>query len=242
MNVTFRQLQAFAAVAATGGFTSAAQRVTQSAVSVLIRELEAELGVRLFDRTTRKVEITDAGLDFRASAEQMIADMEHAIRQTRDLVDRKRGQITLAAPPLLATALLPRAISDFRRDFPGVRIVLVDVPTDQIVSRVKSGEADFGIGTFAPSEDGLTRASVAKDSLMLFCDRRHPLASRRTPTWSELKGLPLVTLTRASGVRALIEYGYAKAGLPSNPTFEVFLITTALALVDAGLGISVLPA
>src|SRR4051812_23779186 len=149
MNVTFRQLQAFAAVAAAGSFTRAAERlhVTQSAVSVLIRELEADLGIRLFDRTTRRVEITEAGIDFRAGAEKLIADMEHAVRHTHDLVERKRGRITVAAPPLLAAAFLPRTIQAFQRAYPGIRVALIDVPTDQIVSRVKSGEADLGVGT-----------------------------------------------------------------------------------------------
>jgi DNA-binding transcriptional LysR family regulator len=244
MNVTFRQLRAFAAVASSGSFTRAAEslHVSQSAVSILIRELEADLGVRLFDRTTRRVEITDAGSEFRASADKLIADLEHAVRHTHELVERKRGRVTVAAPPLLATALLPRTISVFQREFPGVRVSLVDVATDQIVSRVKSGEVDLGVGTFEADEDGLTRTVLTKDTLMLFCGSADQFAlRRRRPRWSDLKGAPLITLTRESGIRTLVEYGYATAHLTVNPEFEVALITTALALVELGLGVSVLP-
>src|SRR6185295_8282004 len=98
MNITLRQLQAFVAVAATGNFTQAARRmlVAQSAVSVLVRDLEGDLGIRLFDRTTRRVELTAAGVECRATAEKLIADLDDAIRHTHDLVERPRGRITVA--------------------------------------------------------------------------------------------------------------------------------------------------
>src|SRR5512146_1724896 len=102
MNITLRQLQAFVAVAGAGGFTGAAEHlhVAQSVVSILVKELEAELGIRLFDRTTRRVELTEAGREFQANAQRLIADLDHAVRQTQDLVERKRGRIAVAAPPL----------------------------------------------------------------------------------------------------------------------------------------------
>jgi DNA-binding transcriptional LysR family regulator len=243
MNISLRQLQAFVAVAASGNFTRAAEQlhIAQSAVSVLIRELEAELGVRLLDRTTRRVELTDIGREFRGSAEKLMADLEYAVRNAHDLAERKRGRITVAAPPLLAAALLPSVIAGFSRDFPGIRIVLLDVRTDQIVERVKSGEADIGVGTFAPEEEGLVRTRLARDTLMLFCQSRHPLASRGRPSWHDLKDLPLIALTRDSGIRGLVEYGYKSTGFSASIVYEVSQISTALAFVEVGLGVSVLP-
>lgn len=243
MNITLRQLQAFAAVAETKNFTRAAQRlhIAQSAISLLVKELESDLGVRLLDRTTRHVELTDPGVEFRSYAEKLIGDLEHAVRHTQELVERKRGRIAVAAPPFLATVLLPRAISEFQKEFPGVRIVLIDARTDQIVARVKSGEADIGVGTFASDEDGITRSLLGRDELLVFCPRRHPLAAARRPTWSDLAGLPAIALSRESGIRGLVEKGYAAAQSTLAPVYEVAQITTALALVEAGLGISVLP-
>jgi len=244
MNITLRQLQAFIAVAIDGNFTRAAQRlhIAQSAISVLVRELEAELKVRLFDRTTRRVELTDAGREFRGSAEKLIADLEYAVRNTHDLVERKRGRLTIAAPPLLAAALLPPVVAGFARDYPGVRVTLLDAGTDQIVARVKSGEADIGVGTFAADDEGLTRTRLARDYLMLFCQATHPLAAIAQPGWSALGDAALITLTPDSGIRTLVEQGYQAAGLDMPVAFEVSQISTALALVEAGLGISVLPA
>jgi DNA-binding transcriptional LysR family regulator len=244
MNVTLRQLQAFVAVAESGNFSRAAERlhVAQSAVSVLVRELERKLNIRLFDRTTRRVELTDAGFEFRATAEKLISDLEHAVQNTHDLVERKRGRIIVAAPPLLATALLPEAISAFQKQFPGISVALIDARTNEIVQRVKSGQADIGVGTFAADEEGLSRTRLAKDTLTLFCEGSHPIAATTQPRWRDLKGLPLITLTRESGIRALVESGYESANLTlDRPAYEVSQITTALALVEAGLGVSILP-
>src|SRR3954467_6687588 len=115
MNITLRQLYGFKAVADVGTFTAAAQRlkVAQPALSLSIRELETELGVRLFDRTTRRVELTAAGREFLQSTEKLIADLELSIRNVRDLTDRKRGRLTIAAPPLLAAMIVPPAIADY---------------------------------------------------------------------------------------------------------------------------------
>jgi DNA-binding transcriptional LysR family regulator len=244
MNVTLRQLEAFVAVAEAGNFSRAAEQlhVAQSAVSVLVRELERKLDIRLFDRTTRRVELTDAGIEFRATAEKLIADLDHAVQHTRDLVERKRGRIIVAAPPLLAAALLPEAIAAFRRLYPGVSVSLIDARTDEIVSKVKSGQADIGVGTFSLEEEGLSRTKLTKDALMLFCEGSHPMTSVPNPRWRDLKGLPLITLTRDSGIRALVESGYETANLTlDRPAFEVSQIATALALVEAGLGVTILP-
>lgn len=244
MNVTFRQLQAFVAVAESGNFSRAAEKlhVAQSAVSVLVRELERKLNIRLFDRTTRRVELTDAGVEFRATAEKLIADLEHAVQHTHDLVERKRGRIVVAAPPLLATTLLPDTIAAFRRRFPGVSVSLIDARTDEILSCVKSGQADIGVGTFSADEEGFSRTRLTRDTLMLFSEVKDAVATLTQPRWRDMKGRALVTLTRDSGIRALVESGYEAAGLTlDRPAYEVSHITTVLSLVEAGLGIAILP-
>jgi DNA-binding transcriptional LysR family regulator len=243
MNITLRQLQAFVAVAETKNFTRAAQRlhIAQSAISLLIKELESDLGIRLLDRTTRHVELTDPGIEFRAYAEKLIADLDHAVRHTHELVERKRGRIAVAAPPYLATILLPLVIAEFQEEFAGIQIVLIDARTDQIVTRVVAGEADIGVGTFREDVDSITRTVLARDDLMAFYQSKHPLAAIRRPTWNHLRDYPSIMLTRESGIRALVEEGYAAAQIPIKPSYEVAQITTALALVEAGLGVSVLP-
>jgi DNA-binding transcriptional LysR family regulator len=126
--------------------------------------------------------------------------------------------------------------------YPGVQVMLADVRTDQIVERVRSGLADCGVGTFALAEEGLARLTLARDRLMLFCAPENALSSRREIAWSDLRDQPLVTLTRDSGIRLLVEMGYETAQVPFRPDYEVSQITTVLALVEAGLGVAVMPA
>lgn len=243
MNVTVRQIQAFLQVAALGSFTRAAEKLhtMQPALSQQVRDLEAELGIRLFDRTTRRVELTEGGTEFRDIATKIIEDLEAAARNAHDLAERKRGRVVLAAPPLLAAAVVPKAIADFRVEYPGLSVRLIDARSDQIVEMVRSGQVDCGIGTFRAGEDGISSTLLARDNLMVFCASNHPIAKRKVVSWHELDGLDLVTLTRDSGIRFLVEIGYETAQIKLVPAFEVSWVTTALALVEAGLGIAVLP-
>jgi DNA-binding transcriptional LysR family regulator len=237
-------MRAFLAVADLGSFTRAAKRlhVAQPALSQNVRELEAELGIRLLDRTTRQVELTEGGREFQRAATKILEEVEIAVHRARDLGESRRGRITVAAPPLLAAVILPRAISDFRDRYPGVQIVLRDLRTDEIVEQVRNGEADCGIGTFPPGEDDIARTVLTRDSFMLFCAQASEFGGRGEIGWADLKGQPLITLTRESGIRLLVELGFEAAELPLRPAFEVTQITTALALVEAGLGLAVLPA
>ena len=243
MNITLRQVQAFLALADLGSFTRAAERmrVAQPALSQQIRDLELELGVRLFDRTTRRVEMTAAGEEFRLSAAKIVEELELAVGHARDLAERRRGRLVVAAPPLLAAAMLPEAIAAFARQHPGVRVELHDLRTDEIVARVRDGRADCGIGTFPPDEDGIERLVLARDSLMVYGPADCDLAAEAQVPWRTLAGRPLVALTRDSGLRLLAEVGFETARVVMRPAYEVAQITTAMALVEAGLGIAVLP-
>ncbi|MEW5422772.1 LysR family transcriptional regulator [Amorphus sp. 3PC139-8] len=243
MRITLKQIEAFLAVAESGSFSRAAavSVYAQPALSQAVKELEGELGVRLFDRTTRRVELTDAGREFRASAEKIFDDLDHAVQNVHALAERRRGRIRIAAPPLLAAVVLPQAIAAFRRDHPGVSVDLIDVGTDEIVESVRTGRAECGLGTFPPGGDEIERLPLARDELMLFCPSGSGFAEHRSVSWNALAGETLVTLTRGSGIRLLAEVGFEAAGVELAPSYEVAQVTTALALVEAGLGVAVLP-
>ena len=244
MKITIRQIESFLAVADLGNFSRASKRLNtaQPALSQAIKDLESELAVRLFDRTTRRVELTDAGREFRNSAAKALEELEHAVEGVHELAERRRGRLRIAAPPLLAAVILPQAIADFRNRYPGITVELADVGTEQIVESVRSGKADCGLGTFSPVEDGIERLPLVRDSLMLFCDHRSPFSDTSAVSWRELKDQPLITLTRDSGIRLLVEVGFEASELALKPAYEVTQITTAIALVEAGLGVAVLPA
>lgn len=243
MKITLKQIESFLAVADLGSFSGASKRlnVAQPALSQAIKDLEGELAVRLFDRTTRRVELTDAGREFRLSAAKALEELEHAVESVHELAQRRRGRLRIAAPPLLAAVVLPQAVAEFRQRFPGISVQIADVGTEQIVESVKSGKADCGLGTFAPAEEGIERVPLVRDSLMLFCDHRSPFTGATAVRWRELDGQPLITLTRDSGIRLLVEVGFEASEIPLKPAYEVGQVTTAIALVEAGLGVAVLP-
>jgi DNA-binding transcriptional LysR family regulator len=243
MDITLRQIEAFLAVARHEGFTRAAERMhlTQSAVSVLVRELESQLGARLFDRTTRAVQLTDAGMELHPFAEKAVAELQTAIDNTRDLLAKKRGCLVVGAPPLIASHLLPPVVARFSRAYPGLTLVLRDLLADEILSRVRSGEVEIGIGTFHRVGDELESVELMADSLILVCPRRHPLAKRRTTRWKDLEGHPLICLDRHSSLRQLVDRTRESVKSYDRPAYEVSFITTAIGMVEAGLGVSVLP-
>lgn len=241
--VTLKQVTAFLAVADAGSFTLAAERlkIAQPGLSQAVRELETELGLRLFDRTTRRVELTVAGREFREATARVVGDLDFAIRNARDVASRRRGRIVVAAPPLLAANVLPSAIQDFAKAYPDIAVGLVDAPTLSIVDTVRSGGADCGVGTFAAGENGIERVSLMRDRLQLFCRDDSPFARLRAVRWADLAGQPIIALTRDSAIRRLMEIGFESAELQLAPAYEVHQIATVLGMVKAGLGIGVLP-
>jgi DNA-binding transcriptional LysR family regulator len=244
MNITLRQLYGFKTVADVGTFTAAAQRlkVAQPALSLAIRDLETELGARLFDRTTRRVELTTAGREFLQSVDKLIADLEHAVQNARDLAERRRGRLVVAAPPLLAALIVPGAVADYKKRYPAIDVTVVDTQTNIIVDKVRSGEADCGIGTFAEAEEGIRRESVFEDSLMAWCPAQSQFARPSRLGWKDLPAGQLIAMTRASRIRFLVDQAYRSAGQDVRPAYEVSHMTTAIMMVEAGLGIAVLPA
>ncbi len=243
MYPTVRQLRAFLSVAECGSFRSAGERLnmTQPALSNLVKDLEEDLGLRLFDRTTRRVELTQAGQEFRGSVEKVLTELEGAVRRARDTAQKRRGRITVAAPPLLAAAILPGAIAALRDALPGIAVTLIDGRSDLIVEKVRESEIDCALGTYSAEEDGISRTLLARDHIMAFFRADSPFAKVSPLRWSDLRDTPLVTLTKDSGVRALVDAGFESMGGPRQPEFEVNHITTALALADAGLGVALLP-
>ncbi len=243
MSVTLKQIRAFVAVAQAGSFTTAASQLhlTQSAVSVLISELEAEFGLRLFDRTTRLVQLADAGRDFYPVAEKILADLHNALLSSKELVAKKRGRVSVAATPLMASILLPKVIGEYTALYPDIHVTLQDSLAGLIQQKVRDGTADFGIGTFERAGRELIAEPFMADTLVLACPAGHPLAGKASVTWRALAGHPFISLTRDNSVGQLIRKCLADAGVEVHSAYEVSYLSTVVGMVDAGLGVAVLP-
>jgi DNA-binding transcriptional LysR family regulator len=245
MNVTVRQLRAFVAVAQLSGFSAAATRLhlTQSALSMLVRTLEDEIGVALFERTTRSVKLTDAGRDFLPQAEKMLTDLHNAVAGTRLHAERARGRLVVAVSPTFASTQLPALLAQYREAHPEVLLVLRDDASPRQIRRlVQEGEADIGIGPLERGERGWFVIDVLMDDeLTLACPAAHPLAAHEKVAWSELADTPLIGFARDNALQQLVEQALAATGVRLRPRYEVASIATAAALVAQGLGVSVLP-
>ena len=242
MDATPRHLRAFLAVAEAGGFGAAARRLGcgQSTVSGLVSELEAIAGAALFRRTTRRVELTEAGRAFRPRAAALLSDLQAALSGVRALAGAE--VLTVATVPLLAATLLPPAIARLRGGHAAFEVRLIEAPAREVLERVQDGSADLGVATFLPgARAGLVARRVLSDHLALFVPRRHRLAAARRVAWADLAGEALA-LPRDSALRPLVEAALSAAGLPeARPAFEASHIATALALVAAGLCVAPLP-
>ena len=237
-------MRAFAEVVRSGGFTAAAPRLhlTQSATSLLVRELESQLGLLLVDRSTRKLSLTEAGSEFLLSVERILADVDQAVAETQELVLKRRGRITIATTPLLAANFLPDTIAQFQHDHPAITVKVADLPSEQIVRRTLSGDVDFGFGAFAEVDPQLERAPLLRHRLGVIVPSTWPLATRKKDVqWADLQGLPMIAIAHASGLRALIDLPLHQAGIHVTPKFEVAFLGTAVGLAEAGLGATIVP-
>lgn len=243
MNLTLRQVRAFVAVARFGRFGLAADRlhVTQSALSMLIRQLEGELGLRLFDRHTRMVRLTEAGAEFLPVAEKAIGDLESAVAGSRQLATLKRGRVSVATSTVLAGTLLPWVLREFTRRHQGIRGVLKDCAEEEIRHRVRVRDVDFGIGTALDPDPELAEVPLFEDRLTALLAERHPLAERRAISWRELAEHPLIVLATGSPLRALVERAFAEADVRFELAHEVSFSSTVISMVAVGLGVAALP-
>jgi DNA-binding transcriptional LysR family regulator len=244
MNITLRQLRAFVEVARRRSFTSAARHLhlTPSALSHLMRELEGHLGTRLLDRNSRNLSVTAAGMELLRSADRILGDVDQTLAGVRDVVARKRGRVTVAAPPVLAASLIPAAMARFKAVHPGITVRLLDVLTAGILEAVRSGEADLGVGTFRQSEPEVHLDALFEDRLVAVVPAASALARKRRLAWKDLRGVPLIMMTNASAFHYLVDRALSHAGEPVTPAYEVGYMGTAIGLVEAGLGVAVLPA
>jgi DNA-binding transcriptional LysR family regulator len=243
MNVTLRQLRAFVLVGRLGNFTRAAQamHVTQSALSLLVRELEAAMNTRLLDRTTRAVSLTAAGREFFPGAQRILSELESLIAGVDELVARERGRVVIAAPLVLSSTFLPPVLAAFKALYPGIELVLKDTLPMEVLPLVRSGAADLGIGTFSATEVDLERVLLFTEAMVAVFPASHPFASMRRLTWADLASTPILALRSGSVFRDLAEAGFSSVGLSLQPAFEADYAGSLIGLVAAGLGVAVLP-
>jgi LysR family transcriptional regulator, carnitine catabolism transcriptional activator len=242
MNVTLRQLQVFVAVAEALHFTRAADslQLSQSSVSTQIKELEHNLGIRLFDRHTRMLRLTPAGAEILPLARKAVADLESVIGSSTQLKTLGRGRVSLAVASVQAALVLPRLIREFTDSNPGVKVVLHDVAQDEVLEQVRAGEVDFGLGTASGSRHDLGARTLWAEPFVAVLPADHPLTRKRELTWADLAEVPIIGPIPGNPVREQLDHALAREGLSVQRIYEVSLPLTIVGMVEGGLGIGVM--
>ncbi|MCX5590723.1 LysR family transcriptional regulator [Alcaligenes endophyticus] len=239
MNLTTRQLRGFVALAHERHFTRAAERchMTQPAFSALIRQIEQELGLRLFERSTRHVDLTPEGQQFLVGAERLLADFEQLREHMEDYAHLRQGRVAVAALPSLAAGWLPQCLAHYHRLYPGVRLELRDALLEPCLDMVRHGQVDFGVAALGADMSGLDKDFLYAERFFVVCSEDHVLAAQKALRLEQLVGYPHIQLARSSSVRQALE----RVSEPVPPLLEVEHLATVTGLVAAGLGISVVP-
>jgi DNA-binding transcriptional LysR family regulator len=243
MNVTLRQLRVFRSVAEGRNFSRAGDQVglSQPAVSRSILELEGQLGLKLLDRTTREVMLTEAGQSLAARLERVLDDLDQTLQDVAGLASARGGKVRVASSPTLSANLMPACIATCAAQAPGIQFLLLDRIQQDVLDSVRSGEVDFGV-VIEPSEAGdLHCEAILNDPFMLVMPHSHKLAQKPSVRWSALDGQPLVLLDHASGSRRLIDQALERHGARCEVKQQLGHPTTVFRMVEAGIGISVMP-
>lgn len=241
MNITLRQLRAFIAVSRTGSFTLAAESlfVTQSALSGLIKELEQSLGVRLLDRSTRRIQLSEVGRGIYPLIDKILLDLDGVIGEVTNLKALKKGVVRVAAPQLMACTLLPEVIVAYRSEHPDVDIRLIDCAVESVTSRVFSSEVDLGVGPERDPNSDIAATLLFELPFHAVFPPGHALEALQTVRWADLVNHPLITLQGQFTERLSLDLHSAMRELDLEPTATVTFMSTALSMVAAGLGVTI---
>jgi len=243
VNFDLNDLQAFRAVVELGSFRKAADAVniSQPALSRRIDKLEAALGVRLFERTTRSVTLTTVGRVFAPSAEQLLDDLDVALLGIRDVSSSRLGHVTIACVPSVAYYFLPNVVASYHSRFPRIRVKLLDSSANEVLGAVISGEADFGVSFMGSQESEVEFKLLLQERFVAACRRDHPLARKKRVSWNELYEHEYVSVDKTSGNRLLLDQALSAVAPRVPSVCETRHVTTMLGLVEAGLGVAAVP-
>jgi LysR family carnitine catabolism transcriptional activator len=242
MDFTSRQLRGFHLVAEHRSFSRAAEAlfITPSGLSVLIRELEHQLGFRLFDRTTRHVQLTPLGADLLEVSRRSVHAMDAAVARLGQTAKGVTRTISVGVTPLVAANVLPHAIREFRGRRPDLRVQMYDGDLKAILRRVEAGRLDLGLGIFK-QVPGIRRTPFFRFSLVLIRAEQEGGPPRASMSWSALDGKPLIALSADNPTQQLIELQLATAGVACPHNVVVNLLDTQMAMVEANEGMAIIP-
>ncbi|MDS1140628.1 LysR family transcriptional regulator [Pusillimonas sp. SM2304] len=241
--MTSRQLEGFVIAAELLSFTRAAQRLhmTQPAFSQLIRELEAGMEVKLFERTTRRVSLTAAGQVFYERVQGGVRSIFEAYENARAVARAECGHLSVGSLQSLAIGLVIQALGDFRRSSPGVTVSLREDYNGALYDHVLRGELDFAVCAHSTKSNEIAFDELFEEELVVVMPYNHPLSQNELCRWHELQSEQLILMSHQSSTREQIAEAFAANHIVEKGAYDVASMFTALGMVREGFGVTLLP-
>lgn len=243
ININFKLLGVFLSVAENASFRKAADQTNRSmpAVSMQIKQLEEQVGVALFQRTTRKVSLTSEGEKLLISARKALAELENGLSQIQHSIDLQHGRLSFACVPTVASTRLPLILTTFAKKYPGITVHVKELANLDLLDCVRRREVDFGIGPMPDSKGELDFAPVFVDEYCAMLPKAYQDKGREGISLRDLCTMPLLMLSNASTFRGQVEKALTANGLEAKSHYEFAHVNTLIAMAEAGLGVALLP-
>ncbi len=241
-HVNLKLLQTFLLVAELGSFRIAAEKSfrSPSAVSAQVRQLEEQLGVALFHRTTRTVHLTGEGQQLLDCARRALLEVEEGLRKILESADVRRGRVALSCSPTIAETRLARVLAAFEKDYPGVDISVRELTSSSLFESVRNREVDFGIGPKIETSE-FHFEPIFEDPLFALVPRRFITTAKRSISLATLTNMPLLLLNSATALRGMLDEAMRERHLALTTRYEFTQAQTLISMATSGLGAAILP-
>ena len=239
-----RQLRAFVAIAESGTFTAGAKRVhvTQAAISMQIRQLETELGARLFVRAPRRVVLTEAGEHLLHRARHILREHDAAQDEIAELAGAERGRLRIgSASAMVLTDPLPKILKELRRLHPRAEVSVTSGTSESLVGQILGGELDLAFVSLPVEARGIQTERLNEDQLVAIASSRHRLAKQKAVSAYTLAGEKLILGERGGNTRRLIDQFFAQAGVALSVSMELSRQQAIKRMVEEDMGVGIVP-
>jgi DNA-binding transcriptional LysR family regulator len=206
-----------------------------------VKQLEEQLGVALFQRTTRKVALTQEGEQLLISARKALAELEVGLSHIQHAADVQQGHLSFACVPTIASTRLPAILTAFAKKYPGISVHVRELANQDLLEAVRRREVDFAIGPVPDKKGELEFAPIFVDDYCAMLPRGYQDNGRASISLRELSKLPLLKLSSSTAFRDHVDNALKANGLSHESNYEFMQVTTLVAMAEAGLGIALLP-
>ncbi|ARP84491.1 LysR family transcriptional regulator [Bordetella genomosp. 8] len=244
-NISLRHLRCFVAVADAGSFTVAASRLflTQSSLTATIQQFEETIGVKLFDRSTRRVAMTNEAVRFKVEAEKILSHFDGALSDLQAFSQGRQGHIRIAAAASVIEHFLADAAHAFKQEYPDTTISLRDAGAELVETMVAGGDLDFAVTSRHRGHDDLVYTPLLEDRYGVVCDARHRYGASRKPLrWSDLDPADYVSFSSDTGIGAFLRENVQRQDMFSGVRDEISSTTSLHAVLRLGASYAIIPA